>query len=1096
MSRFAAAVVMVLSLAGPVPAQQADAPARDPNQPADGPDWSGPGATAMLTASADVGVCNYPNKESTSNGQGVTTPLRQNQNWRGFCCRALLLNFDTGPIKGWTIRKAWLHLYVARGDLFGIGLTEVLAPWTEPRTVNFTTQSGGPSWLFARTPKDPARPAAADWWAWLGSDLSGVSWAHPSARYQFVGPAQIERARVGAPSDRPAPPGRDRFIHLKLAVEPDLVAALAAGTSYGLALTDDKGQVAESYSLIGSGYPYRENDAEDSYVFAREVQEPTLRPRLEVQGERRAAVPPPVPADVRVVRTEAGSGTLHLAFTAPGADGQDLIAYDVQTRPAGSADWTPLPRWALPRPVAAGARQVMPVWTLPPGQHELAIRGVSKSAVLGEPAVLTVTVPPVPPVDLGAAKGGDSVGSRLDMPGAGADPAKRDAPALAEAFTLCAVPDLVKVDPVSAAVLRSGNSYRQDDDYLRGNPVFTGQTVTLTAAGNEVVAFQLIVARKAGPLAGVKVDLSDLVGPDGRRIAARPNAQTYRLWYVRSLARPRRAAGPGQIEDRTIRPVAWHGDACLPLFAPFAPSFDLPAADNAIPDQANQAVWVDLFVPRDTPAGDYAGQVTVSAGDSSATLPLTVRVLPLALPDSPSWRVELNCYGGLDRFAGVNADDPNVAEAEHTFYRLAKSHRLMINALPYGQRGTVDKARVPVLSGEGAQVKVSDWSPWDKRLGPLLDGSAFTADKGYVGPGAGTPISHIYLPFHENWPLPVEKYYGDYADLADRLDFAEWAKKSRPLEQAYGPDFKAGYRAVARQFAEHFRQKGWTGTEFQFFLNNKYYYKVAYFREAGGRYGSSFWLLDEPVDRDDYAANAFFLGLAREGVESADLTPGPSAGGRSGSGEIRFAYRTDVSQPQMTRGLWNGVCDLWMLSWSAIHDGYVTTAAVRQQFIPTERFWHYGGGVSTSGAPVGLMGSFLTGWCSGSDGMLPYWTTLGGGDWARADDLAIYYTGRNYARGGRNYPGALPGLRMKVMRRCQQDIELLGMLSRAEGWDRPYVRRAVAAYADDPSAPVLTFWGLTPERADELRAAIVRTLTPKPADPAPRNSAPRSDPRR
>jgi hypothetical protein len=165
-----------------------------------------------------------------------------------------------------------------------------------------------------------------------------------------------------------------------------------------------------------------------------------------------------------------------------------------------------------------------------------------------------------------------------------------------------------------------------------------------------------------------------------------------------------------------------------------------------------------------------------------------------------------------------------------------------------------------------------------------------------------------------------------------------------------------------------------------------------------------------------------------------------------------------------------------MLGWGSIFNGYVTTAAVRQNFIPSERFWHYGGGVSTSGAPVGLTSSFLAGWCSGSDGILPYWNTMGGGDWRRADPLAIYYTGRNYANSGRNHPGALPGLRMKLMRHCQQDIEYLQLLSRADGWDRDRVRQAVAGYADDPSAPVLTFWGLTCERADQLRSAVARTL--------------------
>ena len=1009
--------------------------------------------SATLSVSADVGLSSYQRSESTSNGLGVTTAMRQNQNMSGFESHSLLMAFDAAPVKGWTIAKAYLHLYLAKGDLHGVGLTEVLAPWSEPRTVNFTTEVGGPSWLFARTPKDTALPAADDWWAWPGSSFCSVAWAHPSARYQFIGPQQIERARVGSPATQPAAAGRDRFLHLKLPVEPDLVAALAAGTCYGLVLTDDKGQVAEAYSLLGPGVPYKDNDAEDIYVFTRDVQDATLRPRLEVFGERKALAPPSAPRDVKVVRTDVGSGTLWLEFAAPAAaTGGGLLAYDVSSRPAGKQEWTPLPRWALPRPAAAGGKQIMPVWTLPPGSHELAIRCVDKAGSRGDPVIVGVTVLPRPEMKLAA--------PIIEMP-----PPPPGKPETAGDFTLAAVPDLAKVDPVSGRVLRYGDAYRDDPNYLQGygNAVFTGQGVTLTAAANEVAAFQLIVTRKAEKLAGLKVEVSDLTGPEGRTIAARPNAQCFRVWYVKTLSKLKEITDPEAGEDRTLRPVAWHGDACLPLAVPFDGAFDLPAADNAVPGQTNQAVWVDLFVPKTTPAGTYRGRVKVTAGGATASLPLAVKILPLVLPDEPTWRVELNSYGGLAGMAGVDGKDPKAVEAEYSFYRLAKAHRQMINALPYGQRGTVDAARTPVVGGEGAAVKVTDWSPWDTRLGPLLDGSAFTAEKGYVGPGTGTPISQLYLPFHENWPLPIARYFGDYADVGDRLEFAEWAKKSRPLEEAYGKDFKDGFAGVARQFAEHFKEKGWTRTEFQFLLNNKYYYRAMFFGTRG-RQGTSFWLLDEPVDHDDYAAGAFFLSLARLGVESA-RTP-----------EVRFVYRADISMPEMTRSLLNGVCDFWMLGWGTIPEGYVTTARVRQLFLPGERFWQYGGAVSTSGAPVGLVGSFLAGWCSGSDGILPYWNTMGGRDWSKADDLAIFYSGKNYAGGAESYPGALPGLRMKVMRRAQQDVEYLQLLSQARGWNRDAVRQVLAAYADDPVAPSFMFKNLTPERAVALRAAVAQTL--------------------
>ena len=405
--------------------------------------------SVTLAVSADVGLSSYQRRESTSNGLGVTTAIRQNQNWSGFESRSLLMAFDAAPIKGWTVSRAYLHLYLAKGDLHGVGLTEVLAPWTEPRTVNFTTEVGGPSWLFARTPRDPAHPAASDWWAWPGSGFCSVAWAHPSARYQFIGPTQIERARVGSPATQTSAARGDRFLHLKLPVDPDLVASLGAGTCYGLVLTDDKGQVAEAYSLLGPGTPYQDNDAEDIYVFTRNVQDPTLRPRLEVFGEKKGFAAPPVPEGLKIARVDAGSGTLWLEFAAPSAaGGGNLLAYDVSSRPAGSREWTPFPRWASARPAAAGSRQIVPVWTLPPGAHELAIRSVDKAGYRGEPAIVSVSVPPPPTPKLA---------SPVPATPSSLGPGR---PASAGDFILTAVPDLAKVDPVSGRVLRHGNAYQ------------------------------------------------------------------------------------------------------------------------------------------------------------------------------------------------------------------------------------------------------------------------------------------------------------------------------------------------------------------------------------------------------------------------------------------------------------------------------------------------------------------------------------------------------------------------------------------------------------------------------------------------------------
>ena len=50
---------------------------------------------------------------------------------------------------------------------------------------------------------------------------------------------------------------------------------------------------------------------------------------------------------------------------------------------------------------------------------------------------------------------------------------------------------------------------------------------------------------------------------------------------------------------------------------------------------------------------------------------------------------------------------------------------------------------------------------YDAAFGPLLDGSAFTQQHGYRGPGEGVPVKRLYLPFETSggwaWPLPANQ---------------------------------------------------------------------------------------------------------------------------------------------------------------------------------------------------------------------------------------------------------------------------------------------------------------------------------------------------
>ena len=146
-------------------------------------------------------------------------------------------------------------------------------------------------------------------------------------------------------------------------------------------------------------------------------------------------------------------------------------------------------------------------------------------------------------------------------------------------------------------------------------------------------------------------------------------------------------------------------------------------------------------------------------------IPVTLQVWDFTLPDHLSFLPEMNCYG--------------LPENERDYYRLAHRHRTVLNRLPYNQNGHMQEGCAPRWDSSRQTL---DWSAWDRRFGPLLDGSAF-ADL----PRPRVPVECFYLPLHENWPSSMEGYYnGDY-----------WA------DRAFPESYRRAFVAAAREIATH-----------------------------------------------------------------------------------------------------------------------------------------------------------------------------------------------------------------------------------------------------------------------------------------------------
>ena len=474
------------------------------------------------------------------------------------------------------------------------------------------------------------------------------------------------------------------------------------------------------------------------------------------------------------------------------------------------------------------------------------------------------------------------------------------------------------------------------------------------------------------------------------------------------------------------------GDVIVPVGRTFAVPFaDDPQAARA----SNVSLLCEVYVPHETPPGRKAGRLRVAAGGETLDVAVDLTVWDFTLPNKLSFVPEMNCYGTADPTGNLG------------YYRVAHEHRLCLNRLYYGWSGSPSLA--PRWDGERF-----DFARWDKQFGPLLDGSAF-ADL----PRAGEPVDVFYLPFNENWPADVHKHYrGTY-----------W------IDEAFAPAYKAALRKAFAAFAAHCDAKGWHEPIFEFYLNNKVYYK-----RGGWRRSSAPWIFDEPVNTQDFWALRWYGILWHQAV-------GPVRG------KAKMWYRGDVSYSQHGRDLLRDVMDIECLGGTS--DQKVRMKRDEQMLGAQGYFTEYGSANDPAAANLQPALWCLKAWADGAVGVLP-WQTIGSKDHLAKGSA----TGLFIPRGRQ----IVPSVRLKAFRRGQQDTEYLTLLMRSGKQPFCAVAAALRARIDltgqvhktfEMDAGTLRFAKASPTALWRLRTAVGRMVSAK-APPYRRCIRPLPSPRR
>lgn len=501
--------------------------------------------------------------------------------------------------------------------------------------------------------------------------------------------------------------------------------------------------------------------------------------------------------------------------------------------------------------------------------------------------------------------------------------------------------------------------------------VFDGTTVRLEAPRNGFACVQVAVEPGDAKDLLHTVVPGELTGPGGAKLAGWSRAHP--VWFIKGGD----AAGARH----------WLPDPLLPE--------NVAGSDVGTPPGGTRVTLLEFYAGHQAVPGVYRGFVKILRPATAAIrISLELSVHRAVLPDELGFKVSLNTYGSPGGKHGRQYPSMEFLAEELTWHRMAHEHRATIAAVPYSQSGQVPAGEAPaVQAADDGNVTVT-WEEYDRRWGPYFTGQAFQGL-----PRDGVPLDHVYLPMHENWPLAVEKHY-QWAG-----DFETHWKRAGPIAEGFDAAYPRAFAAVSREFARHVAAAGWTRTQFQCYLNNKYSFKQE------GR-GSSYWLLDEPMHRDDYLALAFFGGLFKAGLKEA-----------GGPGNVIF--RVDLSRPEWDRGDLSPVTDLCVCNawrqWPAETFGRGRYRAV----------WSYGTTPGPDAALTEVWRWLVAAYAAGCDGMVP-WQTIGRQDsWTGCEATSVLYP----SRPGMSPEGPVASLRLKALREAQQDIELVRLLCAAEGRD-------------------------------------------------------------
>ena len=319
--------------------------------------------------------------------------------------------------------------------------------------------------------------------------------------------------------------------------------------------------------------------------------------------------------------------------------------------------------------------------------------------------------------------------------------------------------------------------------------------IEVKSAKNEVESFQIVVAAVQESIKVVKVEISDLVGNDGSNIG-KDNVRLFRAEYVRvRKPTPRAELPPGLYTDplvpfinpltgkpieprRQFRKVERWGEPKVTV------GYEMCAVPFEVFKGQNQPIWVDVYVPKNVPAGVYKGKIKVTAvGNISDEIPVTLTVWDFTLPDGPTHKNHFGSFHSITRYFNIDRNSESFKQIEIRYCQTMAEHRI---------NPPIPRGLLPEVNGDGSLNIIPERHKALKEFINKLHVTDFEIPR---APFSSLPTSTLKSDYKYISPTNRKKAERYYQEFYNYLKENGWEKRAY-LYMLDEPNLRENYEQV------------------------------------------------------------------------------------------------------------------------------------------------------------------------------------------------------------------------------------------------------------------------------------------------------------